>query len=154
MKLHQRVAILFSVCAVLSAETIPQPGQLAPAFALPMSISSASSLVSNPNITDAEQRHDRIANRLWITSIAAIGVSSAVDAFTSWGARESNGLLAQGNGDFGAQSVGIKAGIAAAAIVPQILLRKHKNLRTPFTIGNFAEVGVFTAASIHNIRVR
>ena len=77
-----------------------------------------------------------------------------MDAATSWGRHEGNGLLAQSDGSFGPRGVGIKVGVAAASLVPQIVFRKHKELRIPFTVGNFAEAGIFAGTAIHNLNVK
>lgn len=83
-----------------------------------------------------------------------MGAGTTMDAASSWGKQEGNGLLAQGNGSFGLRGTGIKAGVAVATLVPQIMFRKHPELRKAFIIGNFAEAGVFTGTAIHNLRIK
>ena len=43
--------------------------------------------------------------------------------------------------------------MAAAVILPQILLTKHKELRTRFAVANIVEAGIFTGISMHNLSV-
>ncbi|MBV8068811.1 MAG: hypothetical protein JO270_02825 [Acidobacteriaceae bacterium] len=100
-----------------------------------------------------ERAADRVGRRIWIGSMVAMLAATSFDAGTSWGKRESNGLLASSNGNFAYTGIEIKAAVAAAVSISQILLRRHKDLRTAFTIGNFAESGIFTAAGIHNLGI-
>ena len=97
-----------------------------------------------------EDRHERRLKYLWIASIFAMAAGTGADAATSWHKRESNGLLASSDGTFGAKGLAIKAGLAGGLLVPQILFRKHTDLRTAFTVGNFAQAGIFTGVAIHN----
>ncbi len=97
-----------------------------------------------------EDRHERRLKYLWIASIVAMAGGTGADAATSWHKTESNGLLASSDGTFGAKGLAIKAGLAGGLLVPQILFRKHTDLRTAFTIGNFAQAGIFTGVAIHN----
>lgn len=101
-----------------------------------------------------QPNHDRLLNHLWIASLCAVAASTSFDAATSWGYRESNGLLASSSGAFGPRGVSLKVAAAAAVIVPQILLRHHRSMKPAFIIGNLAESGVFTGAAVHNIHVR
>lgn len=136
----------------------PQPGQLPTtqvgiAAANSGVSSSANGAVSSVSIANVDDRHDRLMNRLWITSIVAAVAGTSLDAASSWGKVESNSLLASSNGTFGGRGVAIKAGLTAAVIIPQICLRKRKEYRTVFTIGNFAEASVFTVAAVHNMSI-
>ena len=144
-------------CAALSAQSPIQPGQLAVApranATLPNEASSSNVLPRTTVAQIDETPHDRFVNRLWITSIFAAIAGTSADAASSWGKYESNSLLASSNGGFGAKGVSIKAGVLAAVIIPQICLRKHKELKTVFATGNFAEAAIFTGAAIHNIRL-
>ena len=70
------------------------------------------------------------------------------------GKYEGNPLLASSDGKFGERGIAIKAGIAAAVLVPQVLLvRKHKDLRSKFAIANFVEAGVFSGVAVHNLGI-
>ena len=144
----------------LSALTVSQPGQLASTASTAALLANETAAMSYPNVmpkTDiavVEDRHDKLMNRLWIASIFASVAGTSFDAASSWGGRESNSLLASSDGSFGAKGLGIKAGVAAAVIIPQICLRKRKDLRAIFTAGNFGQATIFTGAGIHNLRVR
>lgn len=151
-------AILMAlICAALPAQTPIQPGQLAVApranATLPNEAPS-SNIVPRATVAQIDETpHDRLVNRLWIASIFAAIAGTSADAASSWGKDESNALLASSNGAFGAKGLSIKAGVLAAVIIPQICLRKHKDLKPAFTAGNFAEAAFFTGAAIHNIRL-
>lgn len=129
----------------------PVPGQIAsdtqPGVTMPAAYSPLRPRVEVVQITDT---HPDTIQRIWIGSICAALAASAVDAATSWGKQESNPLLASQDGTFGTRGLAIKAGIAGALLLPQWLLRRHKQLRTGFIVGNFADAAVFTAAAIHN----
>ena len=142
---------------LLSAQTPIQPGQvvIAPRIALPDNITpNPYTAVPKTTIAADENPHDKFMNRLWIASIFAAVGGTGLDAATSWGKVEGNSLLASSNGTFGAKGLGIKAGLAAAVIIPQICLRKHKDLKGVFAFGNFAEAGIFAGTAVHNLQVR
>ncbi|MGA8027349.1 MAG: hypothetical protein WB992_09385 [Bryobacteraceae bacterium] len=144
------------LAGVLSAQTVIQPGQTASASGLairPGDLDSdigSSGMARNSSVA-RERQSGKVATRVWIASMFAAAGASALDADTSLGKREGNSLLASSNGTFGAKGVSIKAGIAAAVLVPQILLRHHRNLRTTFITGNFVDAGIFSAVAIHNM---
>jgi hypothetical protein len=117
------------------------PGTIAPVSAPKVSIAYV-----------AEQRSS--VNRLWVASLFAVAAASGMDAATSWGKYEGNSLLASSNGRFGTKGITIKAGLGAAALIPQIFfMRNHKQLRSRLAISNFAEAAVFTGIAVHNIGV-
>jgi hypothetical protein len=155
------VAISLVMPVVLSAQKVAIPGQVASS---PKVTSPSSSLPLQPYVPAvssrpaaiaevADDRHDKHMNTIWMTSIAAMLAATSADAISSWHKKESNSLLASSNGMFGARGIGIKAGIAAGVLLPQIILRKHKDLRAAFIVGNLAEAGVFTGAAVHNFRL-
>ena len=113
----------------------------------------SSSVAPRISIANVEDRHEQCLKYLWIASIFAMAAGTGADAATSWHKRESNGLLASSDGTFGAKGLGIKAGLAGGVLLPQILFRKHTDLRTAFTIGNFAQAGIFTGMAVHNLGV-
>jgi hypothetical protein len=150
--------LLMGLPAAMPAQKAPIPGQIAsaPKAALPSSFSveaNAPAVAARPIAQVRDERHDRHMNALWTASIAAMLAGTSADAVSSWHKREGNSLLASSNGMFGARGVGIKAGIAAGVLLPQIVLRKHKDLRIAFVVGNLAEAGVFTGAAIHNFQL-
>lgn len=139
----------------LGAQTPPEPGQLAavstthPGLALTPVVTSGAPGVSMANVSDRDGK----SNKLWVGSIFALIGGSAADAATSWGKYESNPLLASSNGRFGARGLSFKMGLTGAAIVPQILLRKHQQSKTRFAVFNFVGAGAFTGIAIHNLGV-
>jgi len=156
--LNGAAAALFlcSASAVLS-QSVPKPGQIAPVpeVMVPPTFSSGSSSMILPSVDMArvETAHDRKVNRLWIASMLAMVGATSLDAGTSWGKREANGFLASSDGTFGAKGLGIKAGMAVGVILPELLLRNHKDLKSKFAVGNFADAAIFTGVSIHNLSV-
>ncbi len=155
-----RAALLALVsAAVLSAQTVIRPGQLAAvpdvAASLPETAGAgiAAYDLEKTSIAHVEDRQDRILNRVWVASMFAAVAATGLDAATSWGKQEANGFLASSDGTFGAKALSIKAGFAAGLIAPQLLLRKHKNLKMAFAIGNFSEAAIFSAVSVHNLRI-
>ena len=152
--------LLFGCATVAHAQTARAPGQLASASEtssmlqpFPASSVSTSIVSTRPDFNTAQQRHEAKIERIWITSIFALAAGSGMDAASSWGKYERNSLLASSDGKFGAKGLSFKFGLAGAAIVPQLLLRNHTNLRARFAILNFAEAGIFTGISIHNIGI-
>lgn len=149
------VLVILGLAAPMSAQAVNTPGQLAsesqpaPAVA-PASFSRSFVRTDFPSVED---RHTRTLNHLWIASMIAMAAASGMDAGTSWGKLEGNSLLASPDGKFGAKGVSIKVGIAAGVIIPQILLRRHKELRMAFSVGNFAQAAIFGGIAIHNLGV-
>jgi hypothetical protein len=150
--------LLVGGTSLLSAQHLPVPGTLATssgAFSSSSAFTAAGVPVApRPDIISIEDKHDKRMKALWIASIAAMVAGTSLDAASSWHKRESNGLLASSDGTFGGKGVGIKVGIGAAVLIPQIIFRRHKELRGAFAIGNFAEAGIFTGAAIHNFGIR
>ena len=154
------IIVASSVCeaAQPAATNTPQPGQLstgiAPIPATGTGTAFAAPIAPVTSIADVQQRHEQTMNRLWVTSMAAAVAGTSFDAATSWGKTETNPLLKSSSGTFGAKGVGVKAALTGAMIVPQLCLRKHKDLREAFTIGNFADAGVFSGIAVHNLAIR
>lgn len=101
----------------------------------------------------AQEGTGRWAKRLWKASVAAVAAGSAVDIQSSLGKREVNGLLANQQGVFSAQGIGLKLAIAGAAIgMQQYLLHRH-----PAAVGyktgamiNLAVAGALGTVAVHN----
>ncbi len=127
----------------------PEPGRLASASVEPPPVA----VTHLRGLAVREERHDLRMRQLWIASVAAAITATSLDAATSWGKLESNSLLAGKNGTFGAKGVGIKAALVAGLVIPQVCLRRHKELRGVFSAGNLGEAGLFSVAAVHNLRV-
>jgi hypothetical protein len=143
--------LLLGGAARLPAQTVDRS-----AVNLPLSnalFASSSAVAPRISIASVEDRHEQKLKYLWIASIFAMAAGTGADAATSWHKRESNGFLASSDGTFGAKGVGIKAGLAGGLLLPQILFRRNKDLRTAFTVGNFAQAGLFTGIAIHNLGI-
>lgn len=151
--------IFLGLGAPAFAQVSRMPGEIAVASNLSAPSVPIIAIPARPVITvdneaiRAEERHDRRINRIWIASMISLVAASGFDAGTSWGKYESNGLLASSDGTFGAKGLSIKAGVAAAIIVPQVLLRKHKDLHGKFAVGNFGGAAIFTGVAIHNLGI-
>lgn len=153
MRLALLAICTLGVSQTLVAQVAPQPGQLASVVLPSLDAQPMVSVSQRPLATERAARRDRNMNRVWMLSMAAMLAGTSADAATSWGKMEGNGLLASPNGQFGVRAVGIKGALAAALLVPQLVLRHNKTMRTRFTIANFVEAGVFTGVSIHNLGV-
>ena len=151
--------LVFCFATMLSAQNSVQPGQLAPAPSsiapLPQDAAAAASpiLPKTTVVNFPASPHDAFMNRLWITSMFALLAGTGLDAGTSWGKREGNSLLASSDGTFGPKGLSIKVGLAAVVLVPQICLRKHKDWRGIFIMGNFGEAAIYAGTAIHNLNI-
>jgi len=154
------VWLLLGCVGLLAGQVPAAPGQVAaaPRLAAPshddVAAANGSSAVPQTTIANVEDPHDRLMERLWIASIAADLAATSLDAATSWGKREGNSLLASSDGTFGGKGVAIKAGFAAAVLIPQICFRKHKDMRGIFVMGNFGQAGIFAGTAVHNLQIR
>lgn len=92
-------------------------------------------------------------NRLWLASVGALVSGTSLDAATSWGHREANGLLASSNGNFGAKGLALKLGSTSGIVIPQIFLRHRAKLVKTFAITNTAMAGMYAGVAVHNIGV-
>ena len=91
--------------------------------------------------------------RLWRASIAAVAAGSAADIHSSLGKPEANGLLANPQGVFSAQGIGLKLAIVGAAVgTQQYLLHKHPTASAYKTGAfiNFAVAGALGGVAVHN----
>jgi hypothetical protein len=140
--------------------SLPQPGQIATPSLFPSvpSPDLTSADIGSPEMqsttpaksTLAADKHEQRVRRLWYGTIAMMLAGNAADAMTSWHKQEANGLLASTNGTFGGKAIGIKVGISAAILTPQLLLRHHPELRKEFIIGNLIDAALFGGTAIHN----
>jgi hypothetical protein len=151
------LAVLTGIASAAEPSAASSPGQLASVSAPSITLLPSAGIISTrtPETTflSPEIRHARNINRVWVASLLAVAASTSMDAATSFGKREGNGALASSDGTFGARGVGIKAGMLAAVVVPQLALRHHQKLKSKFAIGNFIEAGIFTGVSVHNLGV-
>lgn len=130
--------LLFCVAAVSPAQNL---------FTAP----APSSKVTIANVTETPR--ERRIRGIWLASIAAMTAGTAADAYSSWHKRESNSFLASSNGTFGVKGAVLKAGIASSVLVPQIVFRRHKEWHLAFAASNFLEAGIFSGATVHNLRL-
>ena len=100
-----------------------------------------------------EDSGGRWVKRFWKASLVAVAAGSTIDIQSSLGKTETNGLLANKQGIFSAQSIGLKLAIAGAAIgTQQYLLHKHPAISGYKTgaLINFAVAGGLTGVAVHN----
>jgi hypothetical protein len=105
----------------------------------------------------AEDGQGRWAKRFWKASIAAVAAGSIVDIQSSLGKHETNGLLANSQGIFSMQGVGLKLALAGAAIGTQQYLLHHHPAASCYKTGaliNFAVAGTLGGVAIHNYGTR
>jgi hypothetical protein len=101
----------------------------------------------------AQEGEGRWAKRFWKASIVAVAVGSTLDIQSSLGKHETNGLLANQQGIFSMQGIGLKLAIAGAALGTQhYLLRRYPAVSTYKTgaIINFAVAGALSGVAVHN----
>jgi hypothetical protein len=97
------------------------------------------------------------AKRLWKASIAAVAAGSVMDIQSSLGKHETNGLLANHQGLFSAQGIGLKLAITGAAMgAQQFMVHRHPTVSKYKTgaLINFAVAGALTGVAAHNYGVR
>lgn len=93
--------------------------------------------------------------KLWKVSVGVLAMTSSIDAASSWDAREANPVLAGPNGRFGARGVAIKASIAGAVAVSQIVLTRRQPAAAPYAAAvNLGSSALFTWATVHNVCIR
>jgi hypothetical protein len=145
------------------AQVPVQPGQIASRSDVsttesnqPIQISPTGELPASPfrtsRIARVDDNHRSVT--MWKISIAAMLGASAFDAASSMGKVESNPLLRSSDGTFGSKGIAIKAGLAGASLVPQLLLRNRKDLRKVFTFANFVDAGLFAGIGAHNMGIK
>ena len=97
------------------------------------------------------------AKRLWQASVAAVAAGSVMDIQSSLGKHEVNGMLANQQGVFSVQGIGLKLAIAGAAVgTQQYLLHRHPAAAGYKTgaLLNFAVAGTLGSVAIHNYGTR
>ena len=91
--------------------------------------------------------------RLWKASLAAVAAGSVMDIQSSLGKHETNGILANRQGVFSMQGVGLKLAIAGAAFGTQQYLLHKRPAAVTYKTGaliNFAVAGAMTGAAVYN----
>jgi hypothetical protein len=95
----------------------------------------------------------RPGERLWRASVAALAVTNVMDVQSSWGKRELNPLLANGQGRFGREGVLIKLGIQGSVLAAQYLvLRRRPSAAFYRTLAliNFGNASVTGSVAVRN----
>jgi len=143
----------------LAAEKPMVPLLEVPSLTLPKEVdfpAEAPAVVVLPKATFSETMTQPRGKRLWQFSIAALAISNVMDAHSSWGKRELNQNLADGNGSFGMHSALMKAGIVAGVCtVEYLVLRRHPStsLYRKLSFVNFGGTAVTGGMAIRNYGV-
>jgi hypothetical protein len=119
------------------------------------SVILALGLLSTPAL--AQDGNTKWGKRLWKASIAAVAAGSVMDIQSSLGKHETNGILANHQGVFTMQGVGLKLAIAGGAIGAQHFLQHKYPSSSVYKTGaliNFAVAGALTGVAVHNYGVR
>jgi hypothetical protein len=91
----------------------------------------------------------------WKISIAPLVASQALDITSSYGMRELNPLLAQSQGQFGAQSATIKLGVTGGLIgVEYLIIKAHPSAARVFTKLNWGAAALTTGFAVHNYAIK
>jgi len=89
--------------------------------------------------------------KIWHYSVVVLTASNIGDMSSSWGELESNPLLKNQNGRFGARGITIKCSLIGSLIITELYLQKKKpKVLKECSILNFTTAGVLTVVSIRN----
>jgi hypothetical protein len=98
---------------------------------------------------------DEAGYRAWKRSLIPLAAAHALDMASSYGMRELNPVLAGQDGRFGARSMAIKGGIAAAIVgVEYLLVKKYPRTATVLSKLNWSSSVVTGAFAVHNYAIR
>ena len=112
-----------------------------------------SSSVSKPSYQEVAPERPFV--RAWKISVAPLLASQVLDSASSFGMRELNPTLANGNGQFGARSASIKVAAVGALIgVEYLVIRRHPRAANAFAKFNWATGIVTTGFAAHNFAIR
>ncbi len=93
--------------------------------------------------------------RAWKWSAAALIAGNALDVASSYGYRETNGVLRGGNGQLNQRGAAIKFGVMAGALLGQhYMLKQNPGMEKPLAITNFAVGAAFSGIAVRNWKVR
>ena|ERR1700683_137223 len=91
----------------------------------------------------------------WKWSLAPLVASQALDISSSYGMRELNPLLADRQGQFGAQSAVLKVGVTAGLIgVEYLIVKAHPASARMFTKLNWGAAALTTGFAVHNFAIK
>jgi hypothetical protein len=92
----------------------------------------------------------------WRVSVTALAAAHAMDIHSSWGKHELNGMLANSNGNFGAQGALVKLGLQGGLIgLEYLITRGHPTRKMYRALGivNFGAAAGIAGVAAHNYRV-
>lgn len=93
--------------------------------------------------------------KAWAWSAAALIAGNTLDVASSYGYRETNGVLRGANGQLNQRGAAIKFGVMAGALLGQhYMLKQNPELQKPLAITNFAVGAAFSGIAVRNWRVR
>lgn len=109
--------------------------------------------IPNPSSTGKPNMYGK---KLWISSIAAIGIAGAMDVQSSWGKHELNPVLSGTNGSIGARGALIKLGVQGGIVGLECLVlhrRPTRQMFRAFSIINFGDAAATGAIAAHNYTI-
>jgi len=109
--------------------------------------------------SDSGQFHR--SRRAWLISIPVFVLANALDAHSSWGKHEINGLLQGRYGKFDGRSLAVKSLLAGAVIAGEYGLARARDGDAGFTgavylgsaSSNFVTSAILSVAAVRNYRV-
>jgi hypothetical protein len=108
-------------------------------------------VLEHPRNLKEEARVYEKAQKRWMWSTAALVAASFVDAHSSMGKMEANGLLRSADGRFGARGMGIKMGMVGGILFSQyMIVKKNPGLAGTLGWANFGMAGVKLGVAARN----
>lgn len=102
-----------------------------------------------------QRRHAGSRHLLWKVSLSLLVASQIVDAQSSWGYHEGNGLLQSQYGTFGGKAIGVKIGVTAAvAAVQWAAHRKSLDPLEGSSGANLVMAGLTAGMAARNYQIR
>jgi hypothetical protein len=124
-------------------------------FALLLTVISLAPLVRAGEVTTEIPAPKLRLSASWKWSLAPLAASQALDISSSYGMRELNPLLAERQGQFGAQSAVLKLSVTAGLIgVEYLIVKAHPASARMFTKLNWGAAALTTGFAVHNFAIK
>jgi hypothetical protein len=115
---------------------------------------SFAEVIEHPRNLKEEARAYEKAQKRWMWSAIAVTAASLVDAHSSVGKRELNGVLRSADGTFGARGFGIKMGLVGGVLAGQyLMLKKQPEAAKGMMISNYGMAGVKLGVAARNYQI-
>lgn len=117
--------------------------------------------LQNERVTELQEQRLRRNRRLWLLSVPVLIAGNVLDAHSSWGKMETNGLLQGSGGRFDARGAAIKFSITGALLagqytVTRVLRRNPESLSSAYvgwSVSNFIYGSALGGVALHNYRI-